>query len=454
MDRYCVDAVNVDWPEAPSRDQKGEVDKVAEAEKFVETNRLGAAARVLTEDAKVVEVDEKVIDELSAKHPPGPALPYGVGEGPPAGAAPSSGDILQALDNMDPDSAPGISSWTPRFLKIAIQSPRVLEFVTTLVGSINAGTAPGRDMLCACRLIPLSKPGGGVRPIAVGEALYRLAMKAIQEKRLSNKNPLLPNQLGVKSKGGVEPIVRAFERDLFGELDLPYGYASLLDAVNAFNRMNRRIMADAIRKYLPGIWRCAKWAYESPSDLVCDDVIIESRQGVRQGDPIGPLLFSIGMRPCLEALEAYLGPNRKVVAYLDDIFILSTDDKALGDAQKFFEEWTDTLQLNASKCKTFSFEEIEQNGCTLLGTMVGSREARRTFLRNAISTSVEKISKLSPLYHQASLLLLRKCVSADLRHLQRTLRTDDIAEEWDALDLAIWNEIKRIRGRPDIEEGA
>ena len=450
LDRYCVEAT--EWPEAPPRGQAKEVDKVAEAEKLVETSRLGAAARVLTADAKVVEVDEKAIDELTAKHPPGPAQPFGAGgEGPPAGAAPSSDDILRALEQMDPDSAPGISSWTPRFLKLAVSSPRVLEFVTTLVGSINAGTAPGRDMLCACRLIPLSKSGGGVRPIAVGETLYRLAMKAIQEKRLASKNPLLPSQLGVKSKGGVEPVVRAFERGLVGRLDLPYTHAVLLDAINAFNRMCRRIMAAAIQKYLPGIWRCAKWAYSGPSDLICDDVILESRQGVRQGDPIGPLLFSIGMRPALEALAKYLGPHRKVLAYLDDIFILSTDDKALDDAKKFFEDWTDTLQLNPSKCKTLSFEEIERNGCALLGTMVGAKEARRIFLRDAVSASVQKISELAPLYHQASLLLLRKCISADLRHLQRTLRTDDIAEEWDPLDLAFWNEVKRIRGRPDIE---
>jgi len=35
--------------------------------------------------------------------------------------------------------------------------------------------------------------------------------------------------------------------------------------------------------------------------------------------------------------------------------------------------------------------------------------------------------------------------------LQRSLRTDDMKEEWDPLDLALWDEVKRIRGRPDIE---
>lgn len=31
------------------------------------------------------------------------------------------------------------------------------------------------------------------------------------------------------------------------------------------------------------------------------------------------------------------------------------------------------------------------------------------------------------------------------------MQTDDMLEEWETLDLALWVEIKRIRGRPDLE---
>ena len=441
----------MEWPEVPVRDPDAETDKVLEAQKLVETGRLGTGMRVISEDAAVAEVTDAVIDELIDKHPGGEAMPFGTADGPPSLAAPSNDDILRTLNSMDPDSAPGVSGWTARMLKIVIESPSVLEFVTTLVAGMNAGTAPGRDMLTTCKLTPLEKPGGGIRPIAVGEILYRLAARAIQAKRLAGKNPLLPIQLGVKSKGGVEPIVRAVERGMDEDFDLPYTHLVSLDAINAFNRMCRRIMAQAIRKYLPGMWKFIKWGYNGPSDLVCEDRIISSAQGVRQGDPIGPLMFSIGMRPLLEALQAHLGPHRKVMAYLDDIFILSTDDKALDDAKAFLSGWTSTLELNPNKCKSVSLEEIKQDGFELLGTVVGAKEKRREFLHDAVSQSIQKIGTLRPLYHQTSLLLLRKCISADLRHLQRTLRTDDIADEWDRLDLALWDEVKRIRGRLDID---
>jgi len=83
--------------------------------------------------------------------------------------------------------------------------------------------------------------------------------------------------------------------------------------------------------------------------------------------------------------------------------------------------------------------------------MVGAKPARVAFLRGQVAKQREKIKALAPLNHQTALLLLRQCVSADLRHLQRSLRTDDMKEEWDPLDLALWDEVKRIRGRPDIE---
>jgi len=140
-------------------------------------------------------------------------------------------------------------------------------------------------------------------------------------------------------------------------LDQDYTHLVSLDASNAFNAISRSIIADMIRKHIPSLYKCAKWAYQTPADLVVGEWILESRQGVRHGDPVGPLLFPLGLRPLLETLQANLGPGRKVVSYLDDIFIWSTDDKALCETEAFLKDWTDTLRLNPRKCKSVSLEE-------------------------------------------------------------------------------------------------
>lgn len=54
----------------------------------------------------------------------------------------------------------------------------------------------------------------------------------------SYTEPLLPSQLGSKSKGGVKPIVRAVERALIGTMDQDYTHLVSLDAANAFNAMH------------------------------------------------------------------------------------------------------------------------------------------------------------------------------------------------------------------------
>ena len=177
----------------------------------------------------------------------------------------------------------------------------------------------------------------------------------------------------------------------------------------------------------------------------------QSARGVRQGDPLGPLWFSLGVQPVIEALLAQLGPHRKVLAYLDDIFILSTNNGALQDAKTVIKGWSSTIRLNPTKCRTISLADIKENGFEMLGTLVGSRDARAAFLRSAIDTEKKKIATLPPLQHQSALLLLRKCLSADLRHLQRALQTDDMADKWEAIDLAIWVEIKHIQGQPELD---
>jgi hypothetical protein len=66
-------------------------------------------------------------------------------------------------------------------------------------------------MLYASKLTPLRKPDDGLRPIAVGDMIYRLATRAIT--RHSNRRDfLLPYQFGVCSKGGVEPVVSTAKR--------------------------------------------------------------------------------------------------------------------------------------------------------------------------------------------------------------------------------------------------
>jgi hypothetical protein len=68
---------------------------------------------------------------------------------------------------------------------------------------------------------------------------------------------------------------------------------------------------------------------------------------------------------------------------------------------------------------------------------VGARAAREQFLQEKIDHEAATVAKLINLPHQHALLVLRVCVQQNLRHLQRSLKSDDLVHLWDKLDTTL-----------------
>ncbi|GFZ52259.1 hypothetical protein JCM24511_10032 [Saitozyma sp. JCM 24511] len=124
------------------------------------------------------------------------------------------------------------------------------------------------------------------------------------------------------------------------------------------------------------------------------------------GRSCGPLMFSLGIRSLLRDLASTLGPDRLILAYLDDIYILSQDDWALEQTLAFFDERQPSIRLNPTKCKMLALEDIRTDGHKL-GTCVGARSAREQFLQEQIDHEAATVTKLINLPHQHALLVLR-----------------------------------------------
>ena len=170
-------------------------------------------------------------------------------------------------------------------------------------------------ILFGASLIALEKKLSGIRPIAIGYTLHRIAAKCANNfVLLSLGNKLLPTQLGLGSSGDCEAAVHATRRFIN---DMPADFViAKLDFSNAFNNLRRDTMLNAIVEHMPEIYCFCHLAYDMSSALKFFNHIMSS-QGVQQGDPLGPLLFCLSIHPLLLACQSQLK-----IAYMDDITLV------------------------------------------------------------------------------------------------------------------------------------
>jgi hypothetical protein len=133
---------------------------------------------------------------------------------------------------MKLDSAGGPSGWSVFLIKIAMRLEPFVEFLLMLVNEIAQGEAPLREILCASCLVPLWKPNGKLRPVAVGELFYN--------------GDLRPQRLGVSTAGGTESIISML-RDRLTAPDSNWACIQL-DLSNAFNAISRYVVASAVQR--------------------------------------------------------------------------------------------------------------------------------------------------------------------------------------------------------------
>ena len=94
------------------------------------------------------------------------------------------------------------------------------------------------ESLHGCQIDPLPQTNNGVRPLAVGEIIYRLCVKTICR---AIDADLLPWEFGVSVKGGVERLLHCLQKT--GQTE----HLIAIDLRNGFNSMKRSLNYDAVR---------------------------------------------------------------------------------------------------------------------------------------------------------------------------------------------------------------
>ncbi|GJW41335.1 hypothetical protein Tco_0067180 [Tanacetum coccineum] len=173
------------------------------------------------------------------------------------------------------------------------------ELVSSIMQVVNLfldGKCPNMlgEYIASAPLTPLVKPGGGIRPIAVGTVWRRLVSKVSVVTIGNSLNGYLDDlQFGVGVSGGGEAILHAVNR-LIEDRGDDVGLSMLLvDFKNAFNLVDQEVMLKEVHLRCPTISRWVEFCYSNPARLYYEEHILLSCQGawyLNDGTIIGDTL--------------------------------------------------------------------------------------------------------------------------------------------------------------------
>ena len=217
----------------------------------------------------------------------------------------------------------------------------------------------------SCRLIPLDKDPG-IRPIGIGEVLRRIIGKSISRSVsqciMEAAGPL---QTCAGHGAGAEAAIHAM-RQIFqnDETDA----VLLIDASNAFNRLNRQVALHNIQVTCPVIATYVINTYREHSVLyVAGGKKMLSREGTTQGDPLAMAWYSLSTTVLIDSLRAQFSEVKQVW--------LADDASAAGKIGKL-KKWYNKLIEEGEK---FGYHVNRSKSWLIVKDDTTEQEAKKQF---------------------------------------------------------------------------
>ena len=186
-------------------------------------------------------------------------------------------------------------------------------------------------------------------------------------------------------------------------------------------------MLEAVARLVPEIYAFCFNAYSCQPIIMFNNSSVVSASGVQQGDPLGPLLFSIALQPLLLMLSSELR-----VGYLDDVTIGGPIEVVDRDVELVHREAHSIgLDLNPNKCEVIGsinknchsilkdFVQVDSGDAELLGSPLSHGTKQNSILEAKCAELTRAMSRLhlldahyalSSIHHKQ----LHQCTQADV----------------------------------------
>lgn len=403
-------------------------------------------------------------------------------------------EVREAFSSIPRGSNPGLSGLRAEYLKAMAgrkeddSNKPFLKALTSFMELVVGGLLP-RQWYAAIRdseLIAIPKKNDHkVRPIVMADTWAKIASKVALRRASSDiLKTFQPLQLGLNTKYGIEIITHSLK-----SLDLDPACQSFdeiqIDFTNAFNKASRIEALLRLHQKFPQIYPYAYMMYASSSKLLIRDGlrhhIILSKEGARQGDALGTLLFCLTEQDILETIDSILkgkvkydlhtdqlaeidlestAGNVLTLAYVDNISIKGPRDRlcdvlsyllkrgpkvglelnprktiirlghhAQSESDHPIKSYSDVLGRPAEELNFVASHhtnlDIDLIGTENLGTPVGSDAFIHDWLRRKVLELQEDVKKIQCLKHkQSEWILIYYVLRSKVNYLFRALHPD------------------------------
>ncbi|RIZ67287.1 MAG: hypothetical protein D0531_00140, partial [Methylococcales bacterium] len=404
---------------------------LVKCEKLIRVNRVGDAVKRLDSFINKIKpvslLDPIISDRIKSLHPKASdkdRLPVTDVSGSPVDFTIET--LADAISELPKESGCGIYPWSNDLIKLCFEyNDNLKQLIYRFVKLLVNGKISNKEVWLRSRLIALAN-GEKLRPIAISDSWIRLGSRIMVKLCLAEVDTYIgAKQLGIGKKGGAEILVHATNimRDKLLSADVSAAALGIfgLDCANAFNSIRRSKIAEGIRAACPKLLPYFYWCYESATDL-CADVyspaVCASASGVRQGDPLGPMLFCLGIAKTLDNLSNKF-PDITILAYLDDIFMLGDSDRCLAAFKNLSTNFGQLgLKFNKNKCTMFAKHtpvncdvSVSRNGIMVLGLPVGDAEFIQSHLEKQRVAQVKALQLLEHFQTQQAYAILKTSIN-------------------------------------------
>jgi exonuclease III len=212
-------------------------------------------------------------------------------------------EIKEALDQMNPDKAPGPDGFTARFYQQCWEIIKK-DLTKMIQKSQQASKLGGSTNSSFLALIPKEKGAisfNRFRPISLCNTSYKILAKVIAN-RLKAALPLIvpENQGGfVQGRHIADNIILVQEAIHSSVLRKEKGMVIKLDLANAFDRVRHEFLFEVMRKFgfdshfISWIKACIGSPWIAPLVNGKVTAFFKASRGLRQGCPLSPLLYAI-----------------------------------------------------------------------------------------------------------------------------------------------------------------